>query len=281
MKMKYIKLVLEIEDDYQESLIAEMTDMDFDAFEQQENRIITCIEKKKFSVVDRERIEQLLSVYPGDGYIVTEEVVDEQNWNEAWEQTVRAQSIGKFFVKPTWSREEVPPGKITLEIDPKMSFGTGYHGTTRLMLELLPASVSEGMEVLDAGTGTGILAIAAVRLGAGNVFAFDTDDWSVTNAKENILLNGVAGSVTVKKGSVETVPHDIGRDLVLANIERNTILQLLPDFTDRLKKDGLILLSGLLEKDRQVVMNRMREDYLDIEIHKKNEWIAVKARKKS
>lgn len=279
--MKYIKLVIEIDGKYQENLISEMLDMDFDAFEQQDSRIITYITKERFSVGYRERIEQLLSAYPGDGYIVSEEVVADQNWNEQWEQTIQAQIIGEFFVKPTWSREEAPPGKIMLEIDPKMSFGTGYHETTRLMLELLPPAVTDDSEVLDAGTGTGILAIAAVKLGAGRVFAFDIDDWSITNATENVLLNDVAGSITVEKGSVETIPSDRTMDLVLANIDRNTILDLLPDFTRILKKGGIVLLSGLLKKDEQTVVNRLRNDYEDIQIYHENEWIAIRARKES
>lgn len=279
--MKYVKLVIEIDDDYQESLISEMMDMDFDAFEQQENRIITYITKENFNVVHRERIEQLLTGYPGDSYIVSEEVVADQNWNEQWEQTIQAQSIGRFFVKPTWSRESTPRGMIELEIDPKMAFGTGYHETTRLMLHFLPDVVEKGMQVLDAGTGTGILAIAAVKLGAAHVFAFDIDEWSITNTKENILLNGVADSVTVKKGSSETVPTDKKMDLVLVNIERNTILELLPDLTRVLKKEGILLISGLLQKDKAPVKDRLHEHFKLLEAREEGEWIAMKAKKQS
>lgn len=279
--MKYVKLVIEIEDNYQESLISEMDNMDFNAFEQQDNRLITYITKENFNVVHRERIEQLLNGYPGDNFIISEEVVADQNWNEQWEQTIQAQSIGEFFVKPTWDRQAAPKDKITLEIDPKMSFGTGYHNTTRLMLHLLPDIIEKDMQIIDAGTGTGILAIAAVKLGARHVFAFDIDDWSITNTKENILINEVADCITVKKGSTETISAGQRVDVILANIERNTILHLLPEFTKLLKEEGLLLISGLLVKDKPAVMNDLKDQYDIREVRNEDEWIAILAQKKN
>lgn len=279
--MKYVKLVIEIDDNYQESLISEMDNMDFNAFEQQDNRLITYITKENFNVVHRERIEQLLNGYPGDNFIISEEVVADQNWNEQWEQTIQAQSIGEFFVKPTWDRQAAPKDKITLEIDPKMSFGTGYHNTTRLMLHLLPEIIEKDMQIIDAGTGTGILAIAAVKLGARHVFAFDIDDWSITNTKENILINEVADCITVKKGSTETISAGQRVDVILANIERNTILHLLPEFTKILKEEGLLLISGLLVKDKPAVMNDLKDQYDIREVRNEDEWIAILAQKKN
>lgn len=279
--MKYVKLVIEIEDNYQESLISEMDNMDFNAFEQQDNRLVTYITKENFNVVHRERIEQLLNGYPGDNFIISEEVVADQNWNEQWEQTIQAQSIGEFFVKPTWDRQAAPKDKITLEIDPKMSFGTGYHNTTRLMLHLLPDIIEKDMQIIDAGTGTGILAIAAVKLGARHVFAFDIDDWSITNTKENILINEVADCITVKKGSTETISAGQRVDVILANIERNTILHLLPEFTKLLKEEGLLLISGLLVKDKPAVMNDLKDQYDIREVRNEDEWIAILAQKKN
>jgi ribosomal protein L11 methyltransferase len=277
--MKYIKLVIGVSDEYQESLIAELFDMDFDGFEQQEGRIITYITKENFGISDRERIDQLLAAYPGDGFIESEEVVADQNWNEQWEETIQPQAIGQFFVKPTWSPAAVPDDKILLEIDPKMSFGTGYHETTRLMLQLLPKILKEDDIVVDAGTGTGILAIAAIKLGAKHVHAFDIDEWSYNNTQENILLNEVADFITVKKGSTETIPKGKQANVVLANIERNTILELLPDFTNTLKKGGHLLLSGLLESDKQSVLDELQAQYEVAEILQKNEWIGILAKK--
>lgn len=277
--MKYIKLVIGVADEYQESLIAELFDMDFDGFEQQEGRIITYITKENFGISDRERIDQLLAAYPGDGFIQSEEVVADQNWNEQWEETIQPQTIGKFFVKPTWSQASVPDEKILLEIDPKMSFGTGYHETTRLMLRLMPQVLHKDDIIIDAGTGTGILAIAAIKLEAKHVHAFDIDEWSFENTRENILLNDVADFITVKKGSTETIPKGKQADIVLANIERNTIIELLPDLTSFLKNDGHLLLSGLLESDKKSVLDKLQGQYKVAEILQENEWIAVDAKK--
>ncbi len=273
--MKYIKLVLAVSEKYQEQLIAELFDRDFDSFEQQDDSLVIYVEKEKFTVGDREDIEQLLSAYPGEGYIRSEEIVADQNWNEAWEQTIRPQQVGRFFVKPTWSVAETPEDCILLEIDPKMAFGTGYHESTRLMLNLLPGAVSRGAQVLDAGTGTGILAIASVKLGAEHVLAFDIDQWSITNTQENILLNDVTGKITIEKGSEEVIPEQASYDVILANIERNTILGMLPTLVKVLKKGGDILFSGLLESDREKVLSSMEAHSLTLKNElRENEWIA-------
>lgn len=274
--MKYIKLVIGIEDDYQETLISELLDLEFDAFEQLTGKIITYVPKERFSDVNRERIEGILRVYPGDGYIKSEEVVADQNWNEQWEQTIKAQTIGTFFVKPTWSAEQAPAGHIQLEIDPKMAFGTGYHETTRLMLKFLPDVVKKGDRVLDAGTGTGILAIAAIKLGAVSAFAFDIDEWSITNTRENILLNEVEKQVEVIRGAVEVIPAEQKFEVVMANIQKNTILDMLPALSDAAAVGASILLSGLLEKDRPVIEENAAEEGLVLkDVGLENEWIAL------
>lgn len=277
--MKYIKLVIQVSDEYQESLIAELFDMDFDGFEQRENQIITYIQKEHFSVSDREQIDLLLGAYPGDGFIETEEVVADQNWNQQWEETIRAQSVGQFFIKPTWSNEDVAGDKILLEIDPKMSFGTGYHETTRLMLQRLPQVLNEGNSVIDAGTGTGILSIAAIKLGASQAFAFDIDEWSISNTKENIFLNDVADQIEVKKGSIEVIPKGMTADVVLANIQCNIIMELFEGLDKAVRKGGFLLLSGLLEKDKATVLPILKKQYAITHISQENEWIAIEAKK--
>lgn len=282
--MKYVKLVLVIEEDYHESLIAELQEMEFDAFEQQDDRLITYVAKERFNDVHRERIEELLSVFRsagrGEVYIQSEEVVADQNWNETWEQTIKPQQIGPFFIKPTWSRENPPKGAVMLEIDPKMSFGTGYHETTHLMLNMLANVVREGDEVLDAGTGTGILAIAAIKLGAAGAFCFDLDMWSVTNAQENLLINGVNGKMMVKHGSVETIPDQAEYDVVLANISRNTLLDMLKKLADHLEKRGDLVISGLLKSDESALLRKARSMGLKhLQTLYKNEWIALHLRK--
>lgn len=277
--MEYLKLVIGIDDSYQEALIAELFDMDFNGFEQQQGRIVTYISRDNFRDTIREQINRLLSSYPGEGFIESEEVIADQNWNRKWEETIRAQTIGRFFVKPTWSVEEAPDDKILLEIDPKMSFGTGYHETTRLILKLLPEIVKKDDVVIDAGTGTGILSIASIKLGAKYALAFDIDDWSIANARENISLNAVGDFITVKKGSTEVIPQGKEADVLVANIERNTIVDLLDDFKKALKINGQLVLSGLLLKDKEEMLDKLEDGFEINGISRENEWIAIHAQK--
>lgn len=254
----YIKLTIHISDDYQESLIAELLDLDFYGFEQLDGRLEAFVEKPRFNDVNREYIEQILAVYPGSPYVETEEVA-EQNWNETWEQGIQPIEVGPFYVKPTWKRDLPDKGLILLEIDPKMAFGTGYHETTRLMLRHIPGLSFKGKNVLDAGTGTGILAIAAAKLGAEKVFGFDIDPWSKVNAEENSLINETSSVVTIEEGSMETIPAGEVYDIILANINRNVILDLISDFTDLLPVGGDLCLTGLLKTDRESILESAKE----------------------
>lgn len=279
--MNHIRIAIEIEDAYQENLIAELMELDFEGFEQFDNRLIAYIPKPRFNDVNREHIEELLGAYPGNNFIELEEF-EEQNWNETWEKTVKPQEIGSFLVKPTWSDRKPTPGSTLLEIDPKMSFGTGYHATTRLMLRALPSLNLPGKSVLDAGTGTGILAIACIKLGAASAFAFDVDEWSEANARENILINHVEDQVEVQRGGAEVIPENRGFDLVLANINRNAILQMFQPLTAPLKQGGDLCLSGLLKEDRESILraNRhLRPPLKLVDEQSQDEWIWLRFQK--
>lgn len=275
----YLRLHLKVPDDLHEYLIAELFDMDFEGFEQEEERLIATIPMNRFDDLKREEIERLLAGYGGDSHIESEEVLGEQNWNEEWEKTIRPQQIGSFFVHPTWSQAEVPEDLTELIIDPKLAFGTGYHPTTRLMLHMVSEFTQNGDRVLDAGTGTGILGISALKRGAEEVFGFDIDDWSETNAHENILLNGVSG-FEVHKGSVEVIPENSEFDLVLANINRNALAEIMPVLVSHTKKGGVLVLSGLLKEDEAFITNLSSLKDLDQTIKRtEEEWIALGFRK--
>lgn len=272
--MNYIKLEFIIDADYQEQLIAELLDLDFDGFEQFSDRLVAYVEKPRYNDTHRERIEQLVAVFPGGSFTEIEEL-EEQNWNETWEKTIRPQRIGTFLVKPTWS-DEVPAGddEILIEIDPKMAFGTGYHATTRLMLNYMSGLSFRDKTVLDAGTGTGILAIASVKLGAKKCLGFDVDPWSEQNAIENKLINKVDHAIEIRRGSIEVLQSDEEFDVTLANINRNAILELLPDLIDKTKPNGDILLSGLLDEDEKIVRKKLDDTSSEVvSMAGEGEWI--------
>jgi ribosomal protein L11 methyltransferase len=159
-----------------------------------------------------------------------------------------------------------------------MSFCTGYHESTRLILGLVEQHTRAGMTVLDIGTGTGVLAIAALRLGAAHAVACDIDEWSFSNAAENTTLNGVADRMTILHGDIAVTPAT-GYDLVIANIQRNVLIPLLPAMRSRLKPDGILLLAGLLLTDREAMTEALAQYGFRIcDDRTENEWIALAAR---
>lgn len=247
--MPTVEVLIHAQDDLHEFLIAELADMDFDAFERGDDQLWAYIPSARWDDFKREQVERWLH-RRGVTDPIVERTEPERNWNEEWERTVQPIRVGPFLVRPSWT--STPPehdDALVLEIDPKMSFGTGYHASTRLALRLLPDIISEGDKVLDAGAGTGILAIAAIRLGAASSIAFDISDWAQQNALENTYINQVTDRIDLREGSLEVVP-ETGFDAILANISRSVLLDMLPGFTEKLVPGGHLILSGLLRTDR-------------------------------
>jgi len=250
----------------QERLIAALRPFGFERFWQEEQRLRAYVPAAGWGEREREQMETQLRALEVEGPLTIRPVV-EKNWNAHWEAGLAPVDAGPFLVKPTHT--EAPAdheARFVLEIDPEMSFGTGHHESTRLALRLLAvaheAGDLRGARVLDAGTGTGILAIAAARLGAARVLAFDTDARVLDNARQNLARNGIAaesehggsehgGPVELRAGAfAEAVPDEDGFDLVLANINRGALSGLLPAFRRRLAPGGQVVLSGLLASDR-------------------------------
>ncbi|AXJ00922.1 [LSU ribosomal protein L11P]-lysine N-methyltransferase [Cyclonatronum proteinivorum] len=266
--MSHIMLEIEIPDDYQEWLIAELDELEFEGFDQRRNTLIAWVPQASMNDVTRETIEQLLIGIGHGACILKEERVEDRNWNEEWEQTIQPMTVGQFRIRPSWAARnpdtEDDPERIVLEIDPKMSFGTGYHETTRIMLRLMPEVFRMWADrngggtpdsVLDAGTGTGILGIAALKLGAGHCFGFDVDEWSALNTRENVLMNGVEGRFEVQQGDDSVIPEKATYDLVMANINRNILEDMSEKLAASLKPGGVLMLSGLLYTDEALILN--------------------------
>ena len=207
--------------------------------------------------------------------------IEQRNWNEAWEATIRPIRVTeRIVIAPTWHPHEAAPGDVVLTIDPKMSFGTGYHETTRLMLRLIERHVRAGDVVLDVGSGTGVLAIAALKLGAARAVGVDNDEWASVNANENAGLNGVSGRCDFRRGELGAV-QERGFDLIVANIQRNVIEPMIGGFLTRLQPRGKLLLSGLLVGDRDAMLARLSEARLSLfDEEGENEWIALAAERR-
>lgn len=249
LAMPTLALTVRLPDRYHEFLIAELSDLDFVSFEERDAAVIAYAPAERWSDASREEVERWLTRHRLP-VAMEERVEPDENWNAKWEATIEPQAVGAFLLRPPW--HDAPPehaDKLELVLEPKMAFGTGYHPTTRLVLRFLPGLVGEGAKVLDAGCGTGVLAFGALRLGAASALGFDIDPWSRVNAEENAERNGLDDRFEVREGSLEVIPES-GFDLVLANINRRALLDMLPGLADRLTAEGAIVLAGLLDADR-------------------------------
>jgi ribosomal protein L11 methyltransferase len=207
---------------------------------------------------------------------IEENILEEKNWNEEWEKSVNAIEISdNLVIKPTFREYEERPGQLIITIDPKMSFGTGEHQTTKLVLRFVEKYITDGAKVLDVGSGTGVLAITAVKLGAKSAVAVDNDEWCLNNGNENCELNGVADKVDVKLGLVQDI-KDSDFDLVLANIQKNILIEISEELKNRLSGNGILILSGLLASDETDIKTEYQKFGLKlIEKDQMGEWIAL------
>jgi len=248
-------------------------------FRQTDAALIAYVPAEQWSAELRDRLETRLRT---DGYenALTLHLVADRNWNADWEADLSPVRVGPFLLCPT---DRAVPDEhadaAVLRIDPQQSFGTGHHASTRLTLRLLCDAVAADDVVVDVGIGTGVLAIAACRLGARSVLGVDTDAGAVNNARQNVNKNDVTDRVAVREGSIETVPSTIDADVLAANITLDTILDLLPAVRTRLAPDGDLLLAGLLTGQRGRMLDGLAEHDLSAE-HEVSEdgWWAVRAR---
>ncbi|MGH2568899.1 MAG: 50S ribosomal protein L11 methyltransferase, partial [Bacteroidota bacterium] len=186
------------------------------------------------------------------------------------------EATGRIIIKPSWNKTRARDrGKIVLHIDPKMSFGTGHHESTRLSLTLLERYIEPNADVLDFGTGTGILAIAAVKLGARRVTAIDYDEWSIPNARENIKKNGARRNIRLVRGTAKAIPRT-KFNLAIANIDYPTIVDSLPKLLAAVRHEGILILSGLLLSDLNALFDTFRhKSALPLELVTENGWAAL------
>ncbi|HZK85525.1 MAG TPA: 50S ribosomal protein L11 methyltransferase [Desulfosporosinus sp.] len=204
--------------------------------------------------------------------------VREVDWETAWKAFFKPMRIGKhFLIKPSWESAEILEGDVVLELDPGMAFGTGTHPTTTLCLRTMEGIVKPGQRVFDLGTGSGILAIAAAKLGA-KVDAVDLDSVAIRVAQENVDLNRVSERVRVARGDLGTVLTEQA-DVIISNIIADVILSLLPDLKRLLHPEGEFLASGIIENRAAEVEKGLQEAGFEIvERVEDSGWILFRAR---
>jgi ribosomal protein L11 methyltransferase len=230
----------------------------------------------------RRDIEDTLSTLSGFAPIrLREQLYEPKDWLEYLKKHFGEMEIGeKFIIKPTWIHRPSPAGtRIIIELDPGEAFGTGLHSTTRLCLLALERYLKPGMSVLDLGTGSGILAIAAVKLGAAEVLALDIDPVAVKSARDNAVINSVYGKIIIKRGTLSMrLPKENRQtfDLALANITASTISRFSRSFTRVLKPGGRLVVSGIHPQGLdEVLINLALAGFTLEAINQENEWYGV------
>lgn len=226
-------------------LMAELGEIGFDIFEDSDSGINAYC---PMDVYDASAAHAIIDRYRFLGSIdVVEAEIEKQNWNAVWETNYDPIRISdQVNIRASFHAPD-PSAAMDIVINPKMSFGTGHHETTTLMVQAMFEIALAGKSVMDVGTGTGILAFIALKLGATRVHGFDIDPWSVENSIENAALNDCA-SVTFQKGTIRNEPPTV-YDVVIANINRNILLDELAEYALRLASGGYLLLSGFYAED--------------------------------
>ncbi len=224
------------------------------------------------------RIKQMdLGFDPGTLEVRTA-TVNEQDWANEWKKYFKPQRVSDFVViKPTWEDYSPEKDDVVIEIDPGMAFGTGTHETTRMCIAMLEEYMDSGASVLDIGCGSGILSVAAAKLGAGSVLALDLDSVAVEVAGKNVRLNDVQDKVSVIRSDIVTeVPADKKFDVVVANIISDVIIRLNESVLKYIKKPGIYICSGIIaERLDEVLASLNKRGLRAIKVSKMGEWRAV------
>jgi len=258
-------------DDGSDILLAVLSEQQFESFLETNSGLRAYIKKVDWNSID---IQQVLSLMPS-AFVVSHEIneIPIENWNSHWESSFQSIVVGDYTVRAPFH-----PPKMTdheLIIEPKMSFGTGHHQTTQLMMTYALEIDMVGKSVLDMGCGTGILGILAADLGAKSVLAIDIEPWCVDNTLENAERNRCNHVLKAIRGDVDIVSETY--DLIFANINRNTLIRHIPFYAKRLQSQGVLLLSGFYQTDLLEIIHVCKSNGLTFESNNKlDDWVCAK-----
>jgi ribosomal protein L11 methyltransferase len=252
--------------------------LDIDGINETETGITVFADSSKN--ISKSGIEEILKKLVNEkqisSFMIDEEIVEDKNWNEEYEKNVRVIEVtDRIVIKPSFKDYTARPGQIIIGIDPKMSFGTGEHATTRLMLCLIEKYIAGGEKVLDVGSGTAVLGIGAVMLGADSSICIDNDEWCFMNGLENSKANNLEDRVEIRLAEINQVAErEFG--LITANINKHILIDIAEEIKARIKKTGILILSGLLITDEDEILKRYSEFGFELlEKREKDEWCAL------
>lgn len=221
-------------------------------------------------------LKEMISERLIESFYISEETLEDKNWNEEYEKNVRVIEVTeKIVIKPSFKEYISKPDQIIITIDPKMSFGTGEHATTRLVLQLIEKYIHGGEKVLDVGSGTAVLGISTVMLDAASALCIDNDEWCVLNGGENVKANYLNSKVEIRLAEIQQV-EEKEFDLIVANINKHILLDIAEELKIKIKKSGVLILSGLLIIDEKDIVEKYTQLHFKlIEKNTMDEWCAL------
>ena len=267
-----IQVSIDVADEaIKDMMIAELADLGFDGFEETETGLLSYIALAGFDGELTSGLEELVNRY---GLTYTSNAIDKQNWNALWESNFEPVLVDDFVgVRANFHDSFNGAVEHDIIITPKMSFGTGHHGTTYSVMQLMRGIDFAKKSVFDFGTGTGLLAILAHKLGAVDILAVDNDDWCIENASENIVFNNTQ-SIEIHK--VDNAKLNKKFNIIIANINKNIILDNLAFLAEATVPGGVVLLSGLLVEDEPEIESACAAlGWKHQETRTRNNWIAL------
>ena len=272
--MEYIEFRAKIEplEVGRDILIAELSEFGFESFVETEDGVEAYIQKLEFDESSINKLQVLKNLDFTISYSIKS--IADQNWNAEWEKSFNPINVdNRCYIRAPF-HDKIDNIEYDIIIDPKMSFGTGHHETTYLMMKRLLDIEFEGKRVLDMGCGTGVLAILAKMKGALYVKAVDIDEWAYNNSLENIRNNN-CGDIEIKLGGVNKIASE-KFDIIMANINRNILLKDMKDYVDAMLTNGELLLSGFFSVDQDILLDAAEKLGLKM-LYKevKNEWMML------
>lgn len=269
---KFLKITIPCNTEILEMLIAELGQISYDSFQELDNALEAYIKEELYDaksllfVLEKHEISMKIKA----------EKLQEINWNEQWEKNFDPVFVDERVQIRATFHQPLPNYEYSVIINPKMSFGTGHHETTHLMVAEQLSIDHKNKSILDVGTGTGVLAIMGYKLGAKSIVATDVDDWCIDNSRENMNLNQVK-NFEILQGTINklTLPGDY--DIIYANINKNVLMDEIPFYSSLLKDKGILVLSGFYSEDVDDLKGKAAQNKLNI-VHTKsrNNWTMMR-----
>ena len=277
MLSNYTEIEIPANTDLQEILSAELSELGFDSFVQQENSLLCYFPDANFDI---KNLQEILQKYKIERSEISVKIPEQINWNAKWESEYEPIFLDKkLLIKASFHNIDETDFEYKLTIDPKMSFGTGHHATTRLVATAMFETNFENKTVLDMGTGTGVLAILAEKMGAKRLLGIDIENDAIENSIENAQKNNCE-KITFKVGKIEAAENQ-KFDIILSNITRNVNASYLTYYSNMLNEKGSVILSGFFVTDIPMMdENAINEGFERLNKYEENEWCSLVYAKK-